>query len=193
MSVKVIVDGKCAPRGGSGGRAGGSQGGFTLIELLVTMIVAAVLLAIVVPGLASFVSSSRLRASQSEFVAALTLARSEATKRGGDVVVKALGTVDGSEFLGGWQVFADTDGDGNLDAGETLIREYAALTGQMRFAAVEGDTTTKATSTAFNSRGFLKGPKLKFTLCGPSGATKGYTIRLEQVGIADVVEGESCT
>jgi type IV fimbrial biogenesis protein FimT len=170
------------------------QGGFTLFELLMTLIVAAVLLAMVVPGLANFISSSRLRASQSEFVSALTLARSEATKRGGEVVVKALGGVAGSEFLGGWQVFADTDGDGNLGVAETLIREYAPLAGAMRFSAKVGETTTNATSTTFNSRGFLKGPALKFTLCGPVGTQRGYTVRLEQVGIADVSEGSNtCT
>ena len=168
--------------------------GFTLFELLITMIVAAVLLAIVVPGLSSFVNSSRLRATQSEFVSALTLARSEATRRGGEVVVSALGNADGSEFLGGWRVFSDTDGDGDLDDGEPVIREYAPLSGQLRFTATVGETTTKATSTTFNSRGFLKGPALKFTLCGPSGTTKGYTVRLEQVGIADVGEGNNtCT
>ena len=168
--------------------------GFTLFELLITLIVAAALLAIVVPGMSTFVTSSRLRAAQSEFVSALTLARSEATKRGGEVVIEALGTVDGSEFLGGWRVFHDANGDGDFDAGETVIREYPALTGGVRFAAKVGDTTTKATSATFNSRGFLKTGFLKFTLCGPSGTTRGYTIRLEPIGIADVAEGNStCT
>ncbi len=165
--------------------------GFTLIELLTTLIVAAVLLAIVVPGLSSFVSSSRLRASQSEFVSALTLARSEATKRGSDVAVSARGTVAGSEFLGGWLVCSDTNRDGDC-AGEPVIREYAALTGQMRFSAKLGGAN--ATSAAFNARGFLTSGTLTFTICGPSGTTRGYTIRLDPVGIADVEErNNACT
>jgi type IV fimbrial biogenesis protein FimT len=184
--VRSIPNRSCAIRS--------RQGGFTLFELLIAVVVAAVLLAIVVPGLSSFVNSSRLRASQSEFVSALTLARSEATKRGSDVAVSARGTVNGSEFLGGWLVCSDTNQDGDCDGGEPVIREYAALTGQMRFTAVVSNTTTKATQAAFNSRGFLKGNSLTFTLCGPTGTTKGYTIRLEQVGIADVVEGNNtCT
>ena len=170
-------------------------GGFTLFELLITLIVAAVLLAIVVPNLSSFVSSSRLRATQSEFVSALTLARSEATKLGSNVAVSARGSVEGSEFLGGWLVCSDTDRDGICEADEPLIREYAALGGQMRFTAKHGTDTVK--SAAFNSRGFLTTGALTFVMCGPSGTKRGYTIRLEPVGIADVVEflegNASCT
>lgn len=175
--------------------------GFTLFELLMTLIVAAALLAFAVPGLSSFITSSRLRASQSEFVAALTLARSEATKRGGQVVVRAVGATVGSEFLGGWLVFADTDGDGNFDSGEPLVREYAPLLGQLRFSTWYGSNATDvAIRAAFNSRGFLApttentDPKaLNFRLCGPPGTTRGYDIKLEPVGLADVVEMNLCT
>lgn len=170
------------------------SGGFTLFELLITLIVLAVVLAIAVPGLSSFVSNSRLRASQSEFVSALTLARSEATKRGGQVVVRALGATAGSEFLGGWQVFVDANANGAFDAGEAVIRDYAALGSGMRFTAVVGSTTTAATSATFTARGFLAPTTdLNFKLCGPAGQKKSYSIRLEPVGIADVVEGEACT
>ena len=170
------------------------QGGFTLFELLITLIVMAVVLAIAVPNLSTFVNSSRLRASQSEFVSALTLARSEAIKRGGQVVVVALGAVAGSEFLGGWRVFVDANEDGLFDAGEAIVRDYAPLTGAMRFNALVGATTTVATSAAFNGRGFLvPATTLNVKICGPVGNTKSYSIRLEPVGIADVVEGDSCT
>ena len=168
--------------------------GFTLIELLTTLIVLAVVVAIAVPNLALFVTSSRLRASQSEFASALSLARSEATKRGSRVVVLPLGIVAGSEFLGGWTVCSDADEDGACDVGVPAIRDYAALTGQLRFTALVGTTTTAATSVAFDARGFLN-PRtaLNFKLCGPTNTTKAYSIRLDPVGIADVLELNSCT
>jgi type IV fimbrial biogenesis protein FimT len=169
-------------------------GGFTLIELLITLIVAAVLVAIAVPALSQFVDSSRLRASQSELVSALTLARSEATKRGLNVVVEAMAPAVGVEFNQGWRVWVDADANGSYayNAGpptEEVVREYPAATGIVRFATVGG--VTRAT---FNSRGFLTTGEIVFTVCGKAGVTKGYRIRLEPVGIADVEErNNACT
>jgi type IV fimbrial biogenesis protein FimT len=169
------------------------DGGFTLIELLVAMIVGAVILAIAVPNLTAFVTSSRLRASQSELVGALTLARSEATKRGVNVVVESLATgtpIAGTEFNAGWRVFVDPNlvGSYNGSAGQIVVREYPPVVGDFRFG-----TETAVTRAAFNSRGFLTTGEVVFTVCGKAGVTKGYRIRLEQVGIADVVEGPSCS
>ncbi len=181
------IDAK-APARRSGGR------GFTLFELLITVIVAAVILAIAVPNLSLFVDSSRLRASQSELVSALTLARSEATKRGLNVVVEAVAPAAGVEFNQGWRVWVDADADGSYlyNAGpptEEIVREYPAATGNVRFSTVGG--VTKAT---FNSRGFLTTGEIVFAVCGKPGVTRGYRIRLEPVGIADVEERiDACT
>ncbi len=174
-------------------RSNAGQRGFTLIELLVTLIVSAVVLAIAVPNLTAYVTSSRLRASQSELVGALTLARSEATKRGVNVVVESLATgtpAAGSEFNAGWLVYVDPNlvGSYNGSAGQTVVREYPPVVGDFRFG-----TESAVTRTSFNSRGFLTTGEVVFTVCGKAGVTKGYRIRLEPVGIADVVEGPSCT
>ena len=171
------------------------RGGFTLFELLITLIVAAVLLAIAVPSMSQFVESSRLRASQSELVSALTLARSEATKRGLNVVVEAAAAtpVVGKEFNEGWRVWVDADANGTYaySAGpptEEIVREYPATTGNVRFA-----TTSGVTRATFNSRGFLTTGEIVFTVCGKPGVARGYRIRLEPVGIADVEERNVCT
>lgn len=170
-----------------------AQRGFTLIELLATLIVLAVVVAIAVPNLGAFVSSSRLRASQSELVSALSLARSEATKRGVNVGVQALAASApaGREFNPGWRVFVDEDGDRAYTPGppaELVLRDYPAVSDEFRFGTVGGKTKA-----IFNSRGFVTDGGVVFTLCGKAGVKRGYRIQLEQVGLADVVEGESCT
>lgn len=163
--------------------------GFTMVELLTTIVVLAVLLAIASPGLATFINSSRLRATHAELVSALTLARSEATKRGSMVVVQALAPVTGTEFSGGWQVFEDVNDNGSLDDGETVVRAYPALTGNQRFGTVGG-----VSMAAFNPRGFLKtSAPVEFRLCGRTGFAVGYRILLEPVGLADVLEDRACS
>lgn len=166
------------------------QRGFTMVELMVTLVVLAVLLALAAPNMASFINNSRLRASQSELVSALTLARSEATKRGNFVVVQALEPiVAGAEFSSGWLVFEDTNNNGVRDAGEEVFRSYPALGGNQRFATAGG-----VSAAAFNPRGFLKAnARVEFSLCGQAGQSKGYQIKLEPVGLADVKEQATCS
>ncbi len=160
--------------------------GFTMVELLTTLVVLAVLLAIASPSMSKFVNNSRLRASHGELVSALTLARSEATKRGLSVVVKARGTTVGAEFSDGWDVFQDTNKNDALDAGEPVIRSYPALSGNQRFGTLGGELEA-----VFTNRGFLKSAAaVRFKLCGQVGEPRGYSILLEPVGLADVVEDD---
>ncbi len=61
--------------------------GFTLVELLVTMTLVAILSAIALPSLSSFVTNSRVSSRANDFVAAINLARSEAVKRSSGVTI----------------------------------------------------------------------------------------------------------
>jgi type IV fimbrial biogenesis protein FimT len=158
--------------------------------MLTTMVVLAVVLAIAIPGLGSFIRSNRLGASQSELLSALALARSEATKRGQRVVVAAAAPVAGAEFSGGWQVFVDADSSGTFDsASETLVRTYPSLA-----SAVTIQTEGGETAVTFTPRGFLAPlTQVQFKVCGKAGgANKGYGIRLEPLGLTEVEEINTC-
>lgn len=80
--------------------------GFTLIELMVAIAVLAIILVLAVPGFRQLMESQRLRAAVFDMVTDLTLARSEALKRGKDVTLKPI-TV--GSWTNGWQIFVGTE------------------------------------------------------------------------------------
>ena len=151
------------------------------------MSILAILLAIASPGLASLTSANSLSTAQGELAASLMLARGEAMKRGNPVGLAALAPVTGSEFSAGWTIFVDSNGNGRFDAGETIVRQEPAQHSDVVIALTSG-----ATAIVFNSRGFLSPSTLvTFNLCSPL-ATKGYTVRVEPVGLSDVSDSAGC-
>ena len=79
--------------------------GFTLVELMITIAIAAILLGVAVPSFTNLISSNRLSTQANELITALNLARSEAVKRGQQVVIRKTG----AEWENGWQLFVDID------------------------------------------------------------------------------------
>lgn len=115
-----------------------SQHGFTLIELMVAIAILAILLAIGVPSFQSFIASSRLTTANNDFVGAMTLARSEAIRRGTRVTVCKSADSATCTNTGGWQqgwiVFVDTTRSGataEVNTGETIVSRYEAITGSL--------------------------------------------------------------
>ena len=96
--------------------------GFTLVELLITIVVATILLAAGVPAFQSFIKNNRVTAQTNNLVSALQLARSEALKRGTNVVVcasddQATCTDDMNTWADGWIVFSDVIINNSPDVG----------------------------------------------------------------------------
>lgn len=105
--------------------------GFTLVELMITVAIMVILAVVAVPSFSEAILSNKLASFSNSFVASATLARSEAIKR--NATVKLCRSADGATCAtsGGWQqgwiVFNDIDGDGVVDANETLIQRQQAL------------------------------------------------------------------
>lgn len=101
--------------------------GLTLIELLVTIAIAAILLGVAIPNFQSFFINNRLVTSANDFVAALNTARSEAIRRGVSISLVKNSATGGDWGSAGWSLFVDSDSDGTLDAGETVLKVGEAL------------------------------------------------------------------
>lgn len=82
-----------------------SSRGFTLVELVTVVVIIAVIATIALPDLSNLLVNQRLRASGTDLMSSLLLARSEAIKRNGPVEVRP---VSGIDWTQGWVVNATT-------------------------------------------------------------------------------------
>lgn len=107
------------------------QPGFTLIELLTATTVAALLLALALPGFRSLTDNRRLNTFSDELSVALNLARSEALKRADRVTLcpaNAAADNCGADWSGGWLVFAELDPPlAALNGRDEVLRHFPPL------------------------------------------------------------------
>ena len=78
------------------------QGGFTLVELMVTITILAILAAVAVPNLTSFIVNSQLRGAISTLQSDAMNARAEAIKSAKTVVLRPVVAATG--WTSGWQM-----------------------------------------------------------------------------------------
>jgi len=163
------------------------QTGFTLIELMVTIGVLAIMMSIAIPNYQNMVHGNRMAAQANQVITALNYARSEAVKRGATATVCS--TSGGTACAGsknwatGWMVFADADGDGTVDAGESVLRVWPALnTGNTLVAGTHLRITFKPT-------GFATGFNDTFRLCDTRGKTDARSIVINAMGRSYVEKG----
>lgn len=103
--------------------------GFTLIELMVGISVLGVLLAVGVPAFTDIIRTNRVASQTNDLVAALSIARVEASRRGIPMSVCAANAgqtaCEGdneNNWQNGWMVFSDRAGAaGTIDAGDQIL------------------------------------------------------------------------
>ena len=93
--------------------------GFTLIETMVVVAIIAILGAIAAPSFRELIRSNRLSAASSALQVSLSLARSEASKRGADSRVTVAANGSAGNWSSGWTVFEDKSANANLGVAPT--------------------------------------------------------------------------
>lgn len=144
----------------------GSSRAFTLVELLVTIAIAGVLVAAVVPQFQSMVRRSQMTSVANDMLMAINFARSEASRVGGGVRMRALDATDAANEWGpGWEVVAPN--------GITVLQTFTGATGGMKMNGTDGVTLV-----TFNSRG-LPNQTMTVDICNPG---SGLRIAMSAVG-----------
>lgn len=148
--------------------------GFTLIELLVTLAIAAILLAVAVPGFQGFLLQGRLTGHTNDLVLAMAYARSEAVKSG--VGVEVCASSDASTCTGEW-------GDG------WIVRSSSGQVLQVH-TGYQGAICATADSAVFSSTGF-PAAGITFDLYDSRGIADGRRIVVSAQGMTTTTTGAS--
>jgi len=145
--------------------------GFTLVELATTLVVTLTVLAIAIPAGQAMLGRASLGSSANELLGHLHMARSEAVKRGLDVILcpsKDQTQCDRTiEWQHGYLIFADLNGNGTLDTNDTLIRVQKPLEAHIRIRSSTSANGRK--KIRYQPSGMAVGYTATFTLCDPEG------------------------
>jgi type IV fimbrial biogenesis protein FimT len=139
------------PRKSMGRRAGPAREarGFTLVDLVIALSIGAILLTLAAPSFSTFIASQRASTAAVDLYAALTAARSEATKRNTNVTL--------APGAGGWK------------SGWVIADPVLAGVSVLDHGPVAGATVIGPDTVVYQRSGRIRGNAPSFTLTVTSG------------------------
>ena len=142
--------------------------GFTLIELIFTVTILAVLLAVAAPSFTNVSVGSKVADNANRLAVSVSLARNEAIKRNGLVVLCKSANGDSCTTSGGWEqgwiVFHDVNRDGVKDAAETVVARESAAPDGYQIAGVAPDNGSALHALRFPPT-TVGSTQARFTIC----------------------------
>lgn len=153
------------------------QYGVTLIELMIVLVILGIGTALALPAFTDFVRQSRVSSEVNELLAAISLTRSEALKRG--QTVRICGSADQAtctgDFANGWIVWSDLNFD-DAPQDEEIINTKSLLAERVVLDASVEDF-------AFDRRGLrIAADEVSFTIRPVACAAGRQQQRIIQVG-----------
>jgi type IV fimbrial biogenesis protein FimT len=110
-------------------------------------------MAFAIPGFITMIANEKISSAANDFVGSLQLARAESVARISPTTIctkNVAGTgCAAGDWQQGWIVFADTNGDAAVGAGETIIMNHEALDPKITFNGTAG----VANAFTYNSTG----------------------------------------
>ncbi len=158
-----------------------NQSGFSLHDLLTTSAVAGVL-SLGAVSMNGLVQDTRMTAAINQIMGDLSLARSEAVKRGSRVAICRSNdglSCSGSAWNEGWIVFSDANKNYKLDDDENLILVQQGMPGDMTLRY--GGEKMSYARLAYYPEGYAR-PNATFTLCNGRGSAKAKAVIINTVG-----------
>jgi len=140
--------------------------GFSIIEMLTAVAILGVLLALAGPGFAPLLHRWRIHKAVEDLRSSLFLARSEAMRRGGHIVIQkntrnCSRRVLSDQWSCGWFIFVDSDGNGRWRSGEPVLAQIAELDGIELSRSPRGDVLR------FDRFGMLNGANITSFIFSP--------------------------
>lgn len=115
------------------------QSGFTLVELMFVVVIMAILVSLAAPAFSELVRVQRVRSVAVDLYADVTLARSEAIKRGAQVFIVARDTATTKDWAKGWDVSL-----ANPVTTASILKSQDAFAGGVSATGVAGLTMGRA-------------------------------------------------
>ena len=150
--------------------------GVTLVELMIGMVVVGIMLMAAGPSFVNMIDRNRVATQVNDFLLAVNIARSEASRTGATVTLQAVGTNTGNEFGEGFCVVAGPGGDCNGD----LIRSFEPLSGGTTLDSLDQSNIRTIQFSPLGSLANTNDQALRFDLCANN--TEGRRIIISLIG-----------
>jgi len=174
-----------------------------LVEILVTLSIVALLTTLAVPSFKPLLDRWRVRQAEGAVTDVIRLGRTEAIKRGGNVVIQKMdNTTDNcvtaprtTDWGCGWRLFVDSDGNGRYTQGEEVLLNARVPAG-MGVTHVLGAAGSDADAIAINRWGNMDGINAKSFIVYPyaegTGSKAARTLCVSAGGRINGKAGATC-